>query len=136
VTSRRILVVEDNPLNLKLVRDVLRFAGHVVMEAHSGEEGLSVLHEVPPDLVLMDLQLPGIDGAETLRRMRQGGLAPDVPVVAVTAFAMAGDRERAALAGFDGYIEKPISVRALPGQIEAFFAGASEATGLTSGGQE
>jgi two-component system cell cycle response regulator DivK len=84
----------------------------------------------------MDLQLPGIDGAETLRRMRQGGLAPDVPVVAVTAFAMAGDRERAALAGFDGYIEKPISVRALPGQIEAFFAGASEATGLTSGGQE
>jgi CheY-like chemotaxis protein len=136
VTPRRILVVEDNPLNLKLVRDVLRFAGHVVMEAHSGEEGLSVVHEEPPDLVLMDLQLPGIDGAETLRRMRQGGLAPDVPVVAVTAFAMAGDRERAALAGFDGYIEKPISVRALPGQIEAFFAGASEATGLTSGGQE
>ena len=81
----------------------------------------------------MDLQLPGIDGTETLRRLRQGNLGPHVPVVAVTAFAMAEDRERAALAGFDGYVEKPISVRALPGQIEAFLTRASEATGETSG---
>ena len=124
VTSRRILVVEDNPLNLKLVRDVLQFAGYDVIEAQSGEEGLRVAQEDPPDLVLMDLQLPGIDGTETLRRLRQGSLGRDVPVVAVTAFAMAEDRERAALAGFDGYVEKPISVRALPGQIEAFLDGA------------
>jgi two-component system cell cycle response regulator DivK len=120
VTPRRILVVEDNPLNLKLVRDVLQFAGYDVVEAHSGEEGLRVAEEDPPDLVLMDLQLPGIDGTETLRRLRQGSLGRDVPVVAVTAFAMAEDRERATLAGFDGYVEKPISVRELPGQIEAF----------------
>ena len=123
VTPRRILVVEDNPLNLKLVRDVLQFAGYDVMEAQSGEEGLRVAEADPPDLVLMDLQLPGIDGTETLRRLRQGSLGRDVPVVAVTAFAMAEDRERATLAGFDGYVEKPISVRELPGQIEAFLDG-------------
>jgi len=120
VTPRRILVVEDNPLNLKLVRDVLQFAGYDVIEAQSGEEGLRVAQQDPPDLVLMDLQLPGIDGTETLRRMREGSLGRDVPVVAVTAFAMAEDRERAALAGFDGFVEKPISVRELPGQVEAF----------------
>jgi two-component system cell cycle response regulator DivK len=117
---RRILVVEDNPLNLKLVRDVLEFAGYHVITAHSGEEGLCAAEDDPPDLVLMDLQLPGIDGTETLRKLRQANLGRDVPVVAVSAFAMAEDRERAALAGFDGYIEKPISVRDLPGRIEAF----------------
>jgi two-component system, cell cycle response regulator DivK len=119
---RRILVVEDNPLNLKLVRDVLEVAGYDVIEAKSGEEGLRMAQENPPDLVLMDLQLPGIDGTETLRRLRNGTLGADVPVVAVTALAMAEDKERAASAGFDGYVEKPISVRALPGQIEAFLA--------------
>jgi two-component system cell cycle response regulator DivK len=120
VTTRRILVVEDNPLNRKLVRDVLSFAGYDVIEAQSGEEGLRVAQQTPPDLVLMDLQLPGIDGTETLRRLRQDALGAHVPVVAVTAFAMAEDKERASRAGFDGYLEKPISVRSLPGQIEAF----------------
>ena len=120
MTPCRILVVEDNPLNLKLVRDVLSFAGYDVIEAQSGEDGLRVAQENPPDLVLMDLQLPGIDGFETLYRLRQDTLRPNVPVVAVTAFAMAEDKDRASKAGFDGYIEKPISVRALPGQIEAF----------------
>jgi two-component system cell cycle response regulator DivK len=124
--TRRILVVEDNPLNLKLVRDVLQVAGYQVVEAQSGEEGLRIAEEDPPDLVLMDLQLPGIDGTETLRRLREGTLGPDVPVVAVTALAMAEDKERAARAGFDGYIEKPISVRALPGQIEAFLNGRAD----------
>jgi two-component system cell cycle response regulator DivK len=123
MTPRRILVVEDNPLNLKLVRDVLQFAGYDVIGAQSGEEGLRVAEEDPPDLVLMDLQLPGIDGTETLRRLREGSLGPRVPVVAVTAFAMVEDRERASLAGFDGYLNKPISVRELPGQIEAFLDG-------------
>ena len=124
--TRRILVVEDNPLNLKLVRDVLQVAGYHVVEAQSGEEGLRIAKEDPPDLVLMDLQLPGIDGTETLRRLREGTLGPDVPVVAVTALAMAEDKERAARAGFDGYVEKPISVRALPGQIEAFLNGRAD----------
>lgn len=124
MTARRILVVEDNPLNLKLVRDVLQFAGYDVVAAQSGEEGLRIAEADPPDLVLMDLQLPGIDGIETLNRLRQGTIGPDVPVIAVTAFAMTEDRNRASLAGFDGYVEKPISVGALPGQIAAFLAGA------------
>ena len=120
MTARRILVVEDNPLNLKLVRDVLQFAGYDVIEAHSGEDGLRAAQQDPPDLVLMDLQLPGIDGTETLHRLRESSLGRDVPVVAVTAFAMAEDRERACMAGFDGFIEKPISARDLPATIEAF----------------
>jgi two-component system cell cycle response regulator DivK len=77
-------------------------------------------HESSPDLVLMDLQLPGIDGAEALRRIRASEVNPDVPVVAVTAFAMTEDRERAYEAGFVGYVEKPISVRGLPQQVRDF----------------
>jgi CheY-like chemotaxis protein len=129
VTTRRILVVEDNPLNLKLVRDVLEFAGYAVTAAGSGEEGLRLAQEDAPDLVLMDLALPGIDGTETLQRLRSGVLGSGVPVVAVTAFAMAEDRQRASTAGFDGYVEKPISVRALPGQVEEFLAKAGKSAG-------
>jgi len=123
VRPARILVVEDNPLNLKLLRDVLEVAGYDVVTATSGEEGLVVAANTPPDLVLMDLQLPGIDGTETMQRLRGDVLRQQVPVVAVTAFAMTEDRERAALDGFDGYVDKPISVRALPSQVEAFLAG-------------
>ena len=117
MSGARILVVEDNPLNLKLVRDVLEYAGYEVVDAGTGEEGLEVAARERPDLVLMDLQLPGMDGMEALRRMRDGVLDPGVPVAAVTALAMPGDRAAAADAGFDGWIEKPISVRALPGQV-------------------
>jgi two-component system cell cycle response regulator DivK len=114
----RILVVEDNPKNLKLVRDVLTYAGYEVVEATSGEEGVRRALETVPDLILMDLQLPGIDGAEALRQIRMS--EKQVPVVAVTAFAMNNDRTRAFDAGFDGYVEKPISVRALPQQVSDF----------------
>jgi CheY-like chemotaxis protein len=123
VTGARILVVEDNHLNLKLVRDVLGAAGYDVVAATSGEEGLRMAGELPPDLVLMDLQLPGIDGTETMRQLRDGTLSPSVPVVAVTASAMAEDHRRAEQAGFDGYLEKPISVRSLVGQVEGYLAG-------------
>ncbi len=114
----RILVVEDNPKNLKLVRDVLTYAGFEVIEATSGEDGVRLAHEMVPDLILMDLQLPGIDGAEALRQIRMS--EKQVPVVAVTAFAMNNDRTRAFEARFDGYVEKPISVRALPQQVSDF----------------
>jgi CheY-like chemotaxis protein len=117
MTGPRILVVEDNPLNLKLVRDVLEYAGYEVVDAGTGEEGLELAAQVRPDLVLMDLQLPGMDGTEALRRLRDGVLDPGVPVAAVTALAMPQDRAAAVAAGFDGWIEKPISVRALPAQI-------------------
>ena len=122
MSTRRILVVEDNPLNLKLVRDVLEHAGYDVVDAETGEEGIEVAAREHPDLVLMDLQLPGIDGTEALQRLRAGVLDPDVPVVAVTALAMPADRAAAVDAGFDGWIEKPISVRALPGQVADLLA--------------
>lgn len=123
MSGARILVVEDNPLNLKLVRDVLWAAGYEVVAATSGEEGLRMATEWAPDLVLMDLQLPGMDGAETMRRMREGPVAEEVPVIAVTALAMAEDHSNATRAGFDGYIEKPISVRALVGEVQGFLLG-------------
>lgn len=121
--SPRVLVVEDNALNLKLVRDVLEHAGYDVAAAATGELGVASAASEAPDLVLLDLQLPGIDGHETLRRLRDGVLPDGVPVVAVTALAMAEDRDRARRAGFDGYLEKPISPRSLPTQVERFLAG-------------
>lgn len=118
MSQGRVLVVEDNPKNLKLVHDVLTYSGFEVMEATSGEDGVRLADEMSPDLILMDLQLPGIDGAEALRQIRMSGT--QVPVVAVTAFAMNNDWKRAFDAGFDGYVEKPISVRALPQQVSDF----------------
>jgi len=115
-----ILVVEDNEKNLKLVRDVLQFAGFEVVAASTAEQGVAMAIERPPDLVLMDLQLPGMDGTEALRRLRDSPHTCRVPVVAVTAFAMKHDRERALSAGFNGYLEKPISVQALPAQVRSF----------------
>ena len=122
----RILVVEDNPLNLKLIRDVLEFEGFDVVTAESGEEGVAVAASDHVDLVLMDLQLPGIDGHEALVRIRSDPHCRAVPVVAVTAFAMKDDIESARRAGFDGYIAKPISVRALPKQLAAFLSGGTD----------
>jgi two-component system, cell cycle response regulator DivK len=118
--SYMILVVEDNERNLKLLRDVLEYAGYDVRVARTAEDGISLAASEPPDLVLMDLQLPGIDGLEALRRLRQSSRTADIPVVAVTAQAMKQDRERALEAGFNGYIEKPISVRAFPDQVRSF----------------
>ena len=116
----RILVVEDNALNLKLIKDVLEFQGFDVVTARSGEEGVAVASNSSLDLVLMDLQLPGIGGHEALQRIRADSRCREVPVVAVTAFAMRADREQVSSAGFDGYIEKPISTRALPEMVRRY----------------
>lgn len=123
MSQGRILVVEDNDRNLKLVRDVLQYAGYDVVEARTGEQGVALATADPPDLVLMDLQLPGIDGAEALRQLRAVPATADIPVVALTAFAMKQDRERTERAGFDGYVAKPVSVRALPDQVRAHLDG-------------
>jgi two-component system, cell cycle response regulator DivK len=122
MSRRRILVIEDNTKNLKLVRDVLQFAGFEIIEATSGEDGVELAAREHPDLVLMDLQLPGIDGTEALRQIREMPDVGQVPVLAVTAFVMDEDRRRANRAGFDGYVEKPLSVRALTEQVRALLA--------------
>jgi CheY-like chemotaxis protein len=119
VSRATILVVEDNPLNLKLVRDVLGHAGYRVLAAGDAEHGITLARAERPDLVLMDVQLPGIDGIEALARLRADARTAGIRVVALTALAMKDDRERCLRAGFDGYLEKPVSVPALPGQIEA-----------------
>lgn len=123
MTGSRILVVEDNDLNLRLVRDVLQHAGYVVVEARTGEQGVALAQDDPPDLILMDLGLPGIDGTEALRELRSSPITASVPVVAVTAFAMAEDRQRTLSAGFDGYLTKPLGVRALPEQVRSYLEG-------------
>jgi CheY-like chemotaxis protein len=106
-----ILVVEDNDKNRKLVRDILTVKGYRLLEAETGEDGLRLAHEHRPDLILMDIQLPGIDGIETLRRLRAAADTSSIPIVAVTASAMTLDRQKILAAGFDGYQSKPISVR-------------------------
>jgi two-component system cell cycle response regulator DivK len=120
MTSTRILVVEDNPKNMKLVRDVLEHAGYEVIEATSGEDGVRLAETERPQLILMDLQLPDIDGTEALRQIRVRPDGKDVPIVAVTAFAMDEDRTRAFASGFDGYVEKPINVRNFREQVRGF----------------
>jgi two-component system cell cycle response regulator DivK len=122
----RVLVVEDDPLNLKLIRDVLGYRGFDVLTATSGEEGVVAALSECPDLVLMDLQLPDIDGHEALLRIRADPQCSGIPVVAVTAFAMKEDVDRATAAGFDGYIAKPIDVHALPDQVAGFLSGGSD----------
>jgi two-component system, cell cycle response regulator DivK len=120
MSQSRILVVEDNERNLKLVRDVLQFAGFEVISARSGEQGVALAREQAPDLVLMDLQLPAMDGTAALRILRDDPLTRKIPVVALTAFAMKDDRKRALDAGFDSYLEKPISVRIFPELVRGF----------------
>jgi len=126
--THMILVVEDNERNLKLLRDVLEYEGYDVRVARTAEDGITLAVSEPPDLVLMDLQLPGIDGIEALRRLRESPRTADIPVVAVTAQAMKQDRERALDAGFNGYVEKPISVRAFPDQVRGFLSGGEVGT--------
>jgi len=105
---RRILVVEDNPLNLKLARTLLRLEGYAVLEARTGEQALGVVHEQRPDLILLDIQLPGIDGLEVCRRLKRDPSLASIPVVALTSYAMLGDDRKALDVGCAAYITKPI----------------------------
>jgi two-component system, cell cycle response regulator DivK len=122
-----VLIVEDNPRNLKLVRDLLEHLGYRTLEATTAEDGLALAREHRPDLVLMDVQLPGVDGVEALVRLRADPATSGIPVVAVTAFAMKEDRVRFVAAGFDGYLEKPISVREFPDQVAQMLSQAARA---------
>jgi two-component system cell cycle response regulator DivK len=108
--GERVLIVEDNEKNMKLFRDVLQATGYTTLEASSGEDALTLALTEEPTLVLMDVQLPGIDGIEALMRLRSDERTASIPVLALTAQAMAGDRERFLDAGFDGYLSKPVDV--------------------------
>ncbi len=115
-----ILIIEDNEKNLKLVRDVLQFKGYRTLEAETAEDGLALAQSQLPNLILMDIQLPGADGVTALRQLRDEPRTALIPVVALTAFAMKDDRERFLSAGFDGYLVKPINVKEFPEQVRQF----------------
>jgi two-component system cell cycle response regulator DivK len=123
MTAACILIVEDNPKNLKLVRDVLQFKGYSTLEAVTGEAGVILAREQLPALILMDIQLPGMNGREVVQVLKADARTRHIPVVALTAFAMKGDRERILADGFDGYVSKPIDIRELPKMVEHYLGG-------------
>lgn len=114
------MIVEDNERNLKLLRDVLGAYGYRTIEARSGEEAIALVRSERPELVLMDIQLPGMDGVEALHELRRSGDLAATPIVAVTAFVMKEDRERFLGAGFDGYLEKPVDIQALRSLVDSY----------------
>ena len=123
MTGERVLVVEDNEKNMKLFCDVLSASGYRTIEATTGGEAVDLTMEHQPDLVLMDIQLPDIDGVEALGRLRADGRTASLPVLALTAQAMEGDRERFLAAGFDGYLSKPVNIADLVATVRRFCDG-------------
>ena len=122
----QILIVEDNDKNMKLFRDVLIAKGYRTLEATTGEQAVALAAERSPDLVLMDIQLPDIDGVEALGRLRADGRTTSVPVLALTAQAMDGDRERFLAAGFDGYLSKPVDIAEFIATVNLYCEGGSQ----------
>jgi CheY-like chemotaxis protein len=116
----RILVVDDNPTNLKLAVDVLGFEGYEVLRAANAEEARQVIQRTPPKLILMDIQMPGMDGLTFTRLLKAEAATRDISIIAITSFAMKGDDQKARDAGCDGYLTKPIDTRKLPGQVAGF----------------
>ena len=117
-----ILIIEDNEKNRKLVRDVLQVKGHKTIESETAEEGLKLAIEKSPNLILMDIQLPGMDGIAALKQLKAEAKTKSIPVIAVTASAMTYNRQTMLADGFDGYHGKPISVKDFLGEIERVLA--------------
>ncbi len=120
MAGEQILVVEDNELNMKLLRDVLFATGYRTLEATTGAEAVELASAQVPDLVLMDIQLPDFDGVQALHRLRANERTATIPVLAVTAQAMQGDRQEFLAAGFDGYVSKPLNVRELISTVRQY----------------
>jgi len=116
----KVLVVEDNDMNMQLVEYLLEEGGYEILKATSGEEALQVTSETIPDLILMDIHLPGMDGLTVVREMKGSERTSGVPILALTAHAMRGDRDRFLEAGCDGYISKPIDVKTFISSIEKY----------------
>ena len=122
MASKSILIIEDNPMNLKLIRDVLQIEGYETLEAESGETGVELARERHPAVILMDVNLPQMDGREAMKILKADASTRQIPIIAVTSLAMKGDRERLLAAGFDGYISKPIDIKELPRLVESYVA--------------
>ena len=120
MAAKTILIVDDNPVNLKLIRILLVAEGYDVHTAGDAEEALRVLQDLRPRIILMDIQLPGIDGLELTRQLKANPLTRDIRILGLTAYAMKGDEEKIMAAGCDGYIAKPIDTRTLPGVIQRY----------------
>jgi two-component system cell cycle response regulator DivK len=120
---RKILIVEDNEDSRELVVKVLKIKGYQMIEAADGEEALQKAVSEKPDLILMDISLPKIDGCEVTRRLKCMEEFKEIPIVALTAHAMKGDREKVLVEGFEGYISKPINIHELPNQIRSYLRG-------------
>jgi two-component system cell cycle response regulator DivK len=118
-----ILIVEDNELNLKLLKDILEFSGYSTVVTGLGAEALNLARQHHPDLILLDIQLPDIAGTEVARRLKADGQTHAIPIIAVTAFAMSGDRETFLDSGCDGYISKPFNLQALLALVERHIDG-------------
>lgn len=125
--TTRILIVEDNQTNLALMEYLLRAFGYEVLSARDGEEGVTVALSERPDLILMDIQLPKLTGFESAARIRASEAFNQAPIIAVTAFAMVGDRDRVLAAGFDGYLSKPITPETFVSEIETYLPPAQRA---------
>jgi CheY-like chemotaxis protein len=119
-----ILIVDDNPANLKLARLLLTAEGHDARTVTDAEQALKLLETFAPKLILMDIQLPGMDGLELTRRLKSNPKTRNIVIIALTAYAMRGDEEKARAAGCDGYIAKPIDVKTLPGVVAGYIAAA------------
>ncbi len=124
MAGEKILIVEDNPMNLELATDLLEAAGYVVIQAGSSEEGIELARAEFPDLILMDVGLPGMNGLEATGVLKQDPATKDIPVIAITAHAMKGDEEKALAAGCAGYLTKPIDTRAFPKMVTRFIESA------------
>ena len=118
--TRRILVVDDQEDNRRILRDLLTASGFEVIEAKTGEEGVALAEERGPDLILMDIQLPGIDGYEATRQIKAKPALQATPLIVVTSYALSGDDTKAFAAGADGYVSKPFSPRALLAKVRGF----------------
>ena len=133
--GKRILLVEDNPANQMVFRDLLEHMGHEVWLVDRAEEGTELARARRPDLILMDIQLPGMDGLTATQILREDELTRDIPIVALTSHAMTGDREKALVAGCNAYITKPIRVESFRREISAILDGAST-SGTAGKGRE
>lgn len=120
--TKAILIVEDDPMSLKLIRDLLRVSGYATIEATDGKMGVALARDMKPDLIIMDIQLPEMDGIEATRILKTDPTTKDIPIVALTAYAMASDKRRMQEAGCNDYITKPFQVREFLGKVTEYLS--------------